>query len=83
MYTCYGFIARLGHSAVVAGALFTLLFAWNVTQSVWRVGSETKHTDQATHPTAKSVTMEHDSTLEHSVFSVMAELIVGMLFSTV
>jgi len=33
-------------SAVLAGALLMLFFAWNVTQSVQRAGSEVK---QATH----------------------------------
>ena len=47
-------------SAVVAGALFKLLFAWNVTQSVWRAGN--------IHPTVKSITMKQNSMLEHSVF---------------
>ena len=44
---------------------------------------ETKHDDApapSNAPTFKSMTGMHASTIEHSVFSVMAGLIVGMLF---
>ena len=64
-------------SAVLAGALLTLFFAWNVTLRVRRAGSKTKRND--TH-TFKLFTGAKVLMIEHFVFSVMAVLIAEILF---
>ena len=64
-------------SAELVGAFFTLFFAWNVVQHVRTARSETKHSNA---PTFKSINEAHALTIEHSVFSIMAGLIVEILF---
>ena len=67
----------------VAGVLFTFSFAWNVAQYVWRARSETKHSDtpwSSDTPNFKLINEVHTLTIKHSVFSVMAGLIVEILF---
>jgi len=43
-------VALVQVNAVLAGALLTLFFNWNVSQSVWRVRSRLKSSDQMAHP---------------------------------
>jgi len=67
-------------SAELAGALLTLLFAWNVAQHIRKARSETKHSDTPWLPTFKLINEACTLTIEHSMFSVMAGLIVEILF---
>ena len=69
-------------SAELAGALFMLLFAWNVTKSVWSSWkwSIVIHCDQAAHPLLWLISGAHTLMIKHFVFSVMTGLIAKMLF---
>ena len=70
-------------SAVLAGALLKLFFAWNVALRVLRAGSEMKHSDapwSSNTPTFKLITGAHTLMIRHSIFPIIAELIVEILF---
>jgi len=69
----YGFSA----SAMQAGALLTLFFAWNA-PNIQRAGSKIKHSDTLCQNFY--ITRALALTIEHSVFSLMATLLF-MLFS--
>ena len=63
----------------IAGALLTLIFDWNVVQYVQRARSKTKHNDTpwlSDTPNFKLINEACALPIEHSVFSLMAELIV-------
>ena len=69
-------------SAVLAGALLTLFFAWNVTQSVrssWKQ-SIVVHRDRVAHRLFWLINGARTLTIKHSIFSVMAGLIAEMIF---
>ena len=71
-------------SAELAGALLMLFSTWNVTQHAWKARGEMKHSqvtrhDQVTCPLLKSVNEACTLTVEHSIFSIMAGLIVEIL----
>ena len=68
--------------AELAGALLTLFFAWNIAQHVRKTRSEAKHSDTpwlSDTPAFESITKVCALTIEHSIFSVMAGLIVDIL----
>ena len=70
-------------SAVLAEALLTLFFAWNVSQSVQRAGNEIKHSNtpwSSDTPTFKSINGVQALTIELSVFFIMVGLIMERLF---
>jgi len=70
-------------STELAGALLTLFFAWNVAQHVREARSETKRSVTpwlSDTPTFKSINEVHALTIKHSIFFVMAGLIVVILF---
>ena len=71
---------------VSAGVLLTLFFAWNVAQHVWKARGEMKHSATPwlrDTPTFKSINETHVLTINHSVLSVMAGLIVEVLLFAV
>ena len=66
-----------------AGALFALFFAWNVSQTFEELEAKQSvmiHLVHGDTPTFISITGTCALTIVHSVFSVMAGLIVEMLF---
>jgi len=72
--------------AVLAGALLMLFLTWNFPQSVQRAGSKTKHCYtlwSSGTPTFKLITEVNTLTIRHSVFSIIAGLIVEMFFTGV
>ena len=77
----YGFSARLGKYRASRGTS-TLFFVWNVTQCVRSSCKQSIviHCDWWTHPLFWLITGVHFLTVEHSIFFVMAGLIVEILF---
>ena len=71
-YVRYGFCAI---SAVLAGVLLALFFAWNGSQTF-----EKLEADKGDTPTFILITGVCALTIVHSIFSVMAGLVVEMLF---
>ena len=64
---------------MLAGALLTLFFAWNVAQSVRRAKSKTKHSGtprSSDIPIFKLINGTCSLMIEHFVFPVMAGFIV-------
>jgi len=68
---------------VQAGALLTLFFAWNISQTFKELEAKRgvmKHRVKVAHPLFLSITGVCTLMIVHSVFSLMAGLIVEMLF---
>ena len=63
-------------SAELAGALLPLFSAWNVFEKLRAKWSIVKHCDQATLLLLKLINEAHTLTMERSVFSIVAGLIV-------
>jgi len=70
-------------SAELAGVFLTLFFTWNVAQHIRKARSKIKHSHTpwvSSTPSFKMMNEVWALTIEHSVFSVMAALIVEILF---
>ena len=68
---------------MLAGVLLMLFLAWNGSQTFRELQAKQRvliHCVKETYPLFISITRAHTSTIVHSIFSVMAGLIVEMLF---
>ena len=70
-------------NAELAGVLLTLFLAWNIAQHVKRARSDLKRSNTpwpSDTPTFKSINEACTLTIKHTVFSMMAGLIVEIVF---